>query len=69
MRRLEESDSLNNVMLKPPPDGNPEGFKLRRGMVGGYRDYLTDDDIAFMDDYLRTGLDDLYADYKKPRSL
>ena len=66
MRRLEETNALDNPMLQPRSGGDLERFKVRRGMVGGYRDYLTDDDIAFIDDYLMTELDDFYADYKKP---
>lgn len=66
MRRLEESNALNTVFLRQTREGDPEAFKVRRGVVGGYRDYLSDEDIAFIDDYLRTELDDFYADYKKP---
>ncbi len=66
MRRLEETNALDHLALQPPRDGDPEGFKVRRGVVGGYWDYLSDDDIAFVDDYLGKELDDLYADYKKP---
>ncbi len=66
MRRLEETNALDGVWLKPPQDGDPEGFKLRRGVVGGYRHYLGGEDIAFLDDYLNTELDDFYTDYKKP---
>ena len=66
MRRLEETNALNSMQLRPPPDGDPDGFKIRRGIVGGFRDYLSEEDIAFIDDYLRTELDDFYAEYKQP---
>jgi len=64
MKKLEQDNTLNNVRLKPPEDNNPEGFKVRRGKVGGYLDYFTDEDIAFVDDYLDRELDDFYIDYK-----
>lgn len=31
-----------------------EGLKVRRGKIGGYRDYLDDDDIAFARDLIKT---------------
>ena len=38
------------------PGGRPddEGLKVRRGKIGGYRDYLDTDDIAFAKDLIRT---------------
>jgi len=64
MRKLEQNNTLNNIRLKAPEDNNPEGFKVRRGKVGGYLDYFSEADIAFVNDYLKTELDDFYADYK-----
>ena len=64
MRRLEADDTLGNVRLRPPADGNPEGFKVRRGVVGGFRDYLADEDIAWMENYLDSELDDYFGRYK-----
>jgi hypothetical protein len=64
MRKIEETNLLNNPRLKPPEDGDPEGFKVRKGKVGGYTDYLTDEDIRYVDDYLRDNLDDYFSFYK-----
>ncbi len=64
MRKLEESNALNNVRLRPPKDGNPEGFKVRKGKVGGYREYFSDQEIAEIDAYIDTHLSDFYAMYK-----
>jgi len=64
MRRLEANDTPGNVRLQPPADGNPEGFKVRRGVVGGFRDYLADPDIAWIDEYINSELDDVFARYK-----
>lgn len=64
MRRLEQTNALDDIALRPPRDNDPEAFKVRRGIVGGYRDHLSADDIAFIDDYLERELDDYYACYK-----
>jgi hypothetical protein len=67
LRALEQNDSFFNWRLSPPADGDPEGYKIRRGKVGGFRDYLSGADIAYVDDYLRDTLDDYYAFYKPSR--
>jgi hypothetical protein len=64
LRALEQNDAFFNRRLSPPKDRDPEGYKIRRGKVGGYRDYLSAADIAYVDDYLRETLDDYYAFYK-----
>lgn len=64
MRKLEETDALENVRLKAPDDRHPESFKVRRGRVGGYTDYLTDEDIRYIDEYLQENLDDYFSVYK-----
>ena len=33
--------------LRPANPDDPASFKVRKGVVGGYREYLTEDDIAF----------------------
>jgi len=33
--------------------GDPESFKVRRGIVGGYLDYLSDQDIAIVDNAMK----------------
>ncbi|HZQ13846.1 MAG TPA: sulfotransferase domain-containing protein [Pseudolabrys sp.] len=63
MQRIERGNVLKNIRLATPDTSDPESFKVRRGKVGGYRDYLTPQDIAFIDARLAL-LDDLYAGYK-----
>ncbi len=58
MRRLEEGDlqapgaalvaALKEEALRPFDAGDPESFKVRRGKVGGYVDYLARPDIEFL---------------------
>ncbi|TIM66355.1 MAG: sulfotransferase domain-containing protein [Mesorhizobium sp.] len=38
--------------LQPRDPDDPESFKVRKGKVGGYLDYLSADDVAFCDDVL-----------------
>jgi len=42
--------------LMPRDKNDPESFKTRRGKVGGYVDYLTPQDIEFLDAKMREGL-------------
>lgn len=45
MRKLETEGArvgYSGQRLKPGDAGNPESFKVRRGKVGGWRDYLTE---------------------------
>lgn len=64
MRKLEETNALNSARLRPPRDNDPEGFKVRRGKVGGYTDYLTKDDIRYIDEYVDQNMDEQFSFYK-----
>jgi hypothetical protein len=48
---LYKSDARYRRMLRPTSD-NPESYKVRRGKVGGYADYLTAEDIIYCDNVL-----------------
>jgi hypothetical protein len=39
--------------LQPRRADDPESFKMRRGRVGGFRDYLTPEDVAYLDAQMR----------------
>ncbi len=64
MRRLEETGALRNSRLRPTVAGDPEAFKVRRGVVGGYRDYLSADDIGYVEDHIARELDPYYTWYR-----
>jgi hypothetical protein len=36
-------------MLRTPSSADPESFKVRKGRVGGFRDYLSPEDIEYVD--------------------
>lgn len=38
--------------LQPRNQNDPESFKMRRGKMGGYVDYLSKEDIAFLNDQM-----------------
>lgn len=53
MRRLEQRNELGAELLKPQDPDDPESFKVRKGEIGGHREYLSDEDIAYIDDCAR----------------
>ncbi len=55
MRRLEESGRYGEALRAADP-ADPESYKVRRGKIGGYVDYLSPDDTAWLDTEL-AGLD------------
>jgi len=44
MKKLEQS----NNALTAPRSGHQNGYKLRKGKVGGYRDHMDEDTIEFI---------------------
>jgi hypothetical protein len=52
MRKLEESAAFgsDDRRIVPGEASNPESFKVRRGKVGGYRDYLSAEQAAALDE-------------------
>jgi Sulfotransferase domain len=51
MRKLEETAAFgsDDRRIVPGEASNPESFKVRRGKVGGYRDYLSAEEAAALD--------------------
>ncbi len=49
MRRLEEKRRLADSSLQPARSDDKESYKVRRGKIGGYVDYLSPADIAYID--------------------
>lgn len=49
MRSMESSGShWDSPVLRPGDPSDPESFKVRRGVVGGYHDYLNAQDLALI---------------------
>jgi hypothetical protein len=49
MRRLERANAFRDPRLQPGDPREPESYKVRRGIVGGYVDYLSQADVSYID--------------------
>ena len=49
MHKMEKNNVFKAVLLKPVDVNDINSFKTRKGKVGGYVDYLTQEDIDFID--------------------
>jgi hypothetical protein len=45
MKEMERSNRWDDDILRPGDEKDEESFKVRRGVVGGYREYLSEKDI------------------------
>ena len=64
MRRMEQENAgklAANARLKPGDANDPSSFKVRRAKVGGWRDYVTDEQADAIDAMVRERLDPLYG--------
>jgi hypothetical protein len=52
MQKMESDDNLGNKKLRPGNKRDPESFKVRKGKIGGYEDYLSTDDIKYCNDMM-----------------
>lgn len=57
LQQKERDNFFNNKRLQARDKENPNSFKVRRGKVGGYRDYFTDDQIGWIEGRIRDRLD------------
>ena len=48
-RDAEARNLFDNPVLATRPNADPEAFKVRRGKIGGFRDHLSADDVAWID--------------------
>src|SRR5207249_4526496 len=46
LQRKESANFFSTDRLRPGDAANPNSFKVRRGKVGGYRDYFSPDQLA-----------------------
>jgi hypothetical protein len=49
MQRMEREERFESRVLRPGNAADQESFKVRRGVVGGYADYLGPDEIALIE--------------------
>ena len=60
LRDKEQQGALQTHRLGARQDGNPDSLKVRRGKVGGYRDYFTAEEVARMEAFVRDNLSPVY---------
>ena len=53
MKKLEAAGAFDSKILQPGDARDPESFKVRRGKVGGYTDYLDAADMDYVDEVMR----------------
>lgn len=53
MKKMEATGAFSSKILQPTNVSDPESFKVRRGKVGGYIDYLAGSDLEYATDALR----------------
>jgi hypothetical protein len=53
MKKMETAGAFASKILQPTDLGDPESFKVRRGKVGGFTDYLTGDDLKYAGEAMR----------------
>lgn len=64
MRKMEQANAGKlgaNARLKPGDANDPSSFKVRRAKVGGWRDYVTEEQAAAIDRMVRERLDPVYG--------
>jgi hypothetical protein len=49
MKKMEASREFQKGILLPQDPADPDSFKVRRGIVGGYRDYLSAGELNFVE--------------------
>jgi hypothetical protein len=60
MRRMEAADAMVTHRLRPADPTDKESFKTRRGKVGGYTDYLSPEEVEWLNRRLR---EELHPDF------
>ena len=53
MQKLEAAGVFNSKILQARDIRDPESFKVRRGKIGGYEDYLSAEDRQYAIDALK----------------
>lgn len=64
MRRLERNNSYNTGALAPRDSNDESTYKTRQGKAGGYREHLTERQMAWIDEVISAQLDPYYECYR-----
>lgn len=61
LKEKERSQFFDSERMRPTNASDPDSFKVRRGKIGGYRDYFSPHTIARMDAMVRERLSPVYG--------
>jgi len=61
MKQMEKTNALGSSRLRPHDSKDPDSYKVRKGKVGGYADYLTHEQIDGLNRKMRSTLTDFYG--------
>lgn len=61
MREMERTDKFADIKLKPGDASDAESYKTRKGKIGGYKDYLSAEDIDYVDFRMRENLAEFFG--------
>jgi len=61
MRALEVEGQLSQDILSPGRTDNVNSYKTRSGKIGGYKDSLSQDEIAYLNHKMQASLSDFYG--------
>jgi hypothetical protein len=61
LQQKERENFFGTRRLQPRDPGNPDSFKVRRGKIGGYRDDLDADQVAWVEQQVADQLDPVFG--------
>ena len=61
MKKMEKADMFKTPSLSPPSSGMQDGFKVRKGKIGGYKEFLDGDTIRYIDNLVAKELPAFYG--------
>lgn len=61
MQTMERHNSFGSSRLKPADPGDRESYKVRKGKIGGYADYLAPQEIKYCNEMIAAHLSPLYG--------
>ncbi len=64
LKKLEAQNWFGNKVLRPANPDDQDSYKTRRGVVGGYRDYLTEEDLRYVNAKIARSKCPLLRDYR-----
>ena len=60
MRAMEADNAFKHEKLIPADKDDPESYKTRKGKIGGFVDYLSPQEIQYLNHKIKEGLTDFY---------